>query len=146
MMRGIYIILMYISFFAVRSVAPFVLSLGYVWVDIFNPQRVARALLQGVPLSLIIAIAAIGAYLVLDRRNPPRVTVVTVFTLLLMGWATLSLSWAVLTDDAWKEWNVVWKTLLFSMFFPFVFRSRIQIQAFLQYICSPCLFILCHLR
>ena len=76
---------MYISFFAVGSVAPFVLSLGYVWVDIFNPQRVARALLQGVPLSLIIAIAAIGAYLVLDRRSPQS-PVVTVFTLLLMGW------------------------------------------------------------
>jgi len=132
-MRSLFITLCYASFFIVGIVAPFVLTLGYLWVDSFFPQALAYSLITDLRVSLIIGTAALGGYFLLDRRDPPRVCLISVLLVLLAGWVTLStFFWAVVPGPAVDRWNVVVKTLIFAAFIPNVIRSRIQIEAFLQ--------------
>ena len=132
-MRSLFITLCYASFFGVGVIAPFVLTLGYVWVNSFIPQAVVYSLLNQLPISLFIGTAAIAGYVLLDRRDPPRLCFITVLLVLFAAWVTLStFAWAVVPNTSVEKWNRVVKTLLFTAFIPLVIRSRIQIEAFLQ--------------
>lgn len=133
MLRSLYIALIYFSFLALGAAAPFVFGLGYVWVDTFTPQDIAYLILPDIPVSMIMAVATIGGYLLLDRKSPPSVNLIMVLTLLLAVWITISTTfWAVVPGSAWNKWDFAFKTIVFSAFIPFIFRSRIQIESFLQ--------------
>ena len=71
-MQALFILGCWVSLVTLGGVAPFVMALAYVWVDLFRPQDVAPALGQLLPFSATTAMLTIGAYLVLERRNPPR--------------------------------------------------------------------------
>ena len=129
-MSDLFIAFAFLGFLAFGLVAPFFLSLGYVWVDTFSPQFVGAGLLGNVPVAFIMGAAAVGAYLAMDRRAPPRLGLVFALYVLLAIWITLTSSWAVVPDFAWGKWDTSFKTLIFSAFLPFVIRSRIQIEAF----------------
>jgi probable O-glycosylation ligase (exosortase A-associated) len=79
----------------------------------------------------MLAIGAMGAYILMDRREPPRVTAMTVLLVLFTLWVTATTFWAVLPTDAWIALISAVKVLLFAVFIPYVIRSRIQIEAFL---------------
>jgi putative inorganic carbon (HCO3(-)) transporter len=130
-MNNLYVALIYLSFFVVGVTTPFVLTLGYVWVDVFYPQ-IMSTLVDMLPASMIVAIAAMLTYVLLDRRSPPRFSVHTAITLMFAVWVTLSLSWAEVPDFAFLKWDWAVKTIVFSTFLPLVFRTRVQIEAFLQ--------------
>jgi len=131
--RSLYLTLVYLAFFAMGAVAPFALTLGYLWVDTFRPQDVSYAILNAFPLSLTIGAAALGSYVLLDRKAPPRLNATIVLTLLFAAWVTLTTAYfAVAPEAAWRKWDWAIKTILFSVFIQFVIRSRAQIEAFLQ--------------
>jgi putative inorganic carbon (HCO3(-)) transporter len=130
-MTDLYIALIYASFFVVGVTAPFVLTLGYVWCDLFYPQ-VFSTLIALIQSSMVMAIAALSAYFLVDRRTPPRFGVVTALTLLFAAWCTLTLNWAEVPIPAAEKWNWAFKTIVVSAFVPLVIRSRVQIEAFLQ--------------
>ena len=71
-------------------------------------------------------------YLAFDRQSPPHVRAITVLQLTLAIWVTLTTTWAAFPDEAWGKWDWAFKTIVFSAFIPFVIRSRVQIEAFLQ--------------
>jgi probable O-glycosylation ligase (exosortase A-associated) len=76
---------------------------------------------------------AILGYILRDRRAPPRLNMTTVLTVLMAGWMTLTCTWAVAPQDAvWQKWDWAFKSVLFSAFIPYVIRSRVRIEAFLQ--------------
>ena len=77
-MQDLFLLLATVGFLAVGFLVPFVLSLGYVWVDIFSPHQISASLLSGQPISLIMGASAVATYLLLDRRSPPKVTTITV--------------------------------------------------------------------
>jgi len=114
-------------------VAPFALGLGYVWVDTFTPQRIAYSILTDIPVSAIMAVAAIGAYVLMDRKAPPRPGLIMILIVMMFAWVTITTTqFAVAPEMAWIKWNWAIKTIAFAAFMPFLFRSRIQIEAFLQ--------------
>ncbi len=131
-MSDLLITFAFIGFLAFGLVSPFFLSLGYVWVDTFYPQIVAPVLLGSMPVSFIMGAAAVGSYLLMDRRSPPRLGLLFALYVMLAVWITLTTTWAIVPDAAWVKWDVSFKTLVFAAFIPFVIRSRIQIEAFLQ--------------
>lgn len=112
--------------------APFVTSLGYVWVDSFYPQYVGRYVMGGFPVAAVMGSAALLYYVILDRRAPPRIGAMMLLTAAMFIWMTVSLSWAVSPISAWDKWDWASKTVLFAGFIPFVFRSRVQIEALIQ--------------
>ena len=144
MLRSLYILLVYLSFLGMGTLAPFVFSLGYVWVDLFRPQQVAYIILPSIPVTMIMGALAFGAYFLMDRRAPPRLNLTLILTLLWGGWITITTIFlAVAPEAAWMKWDWAVKTVLFSAFIPFVIRSRVQIEAFLQvYLFALCIHIL----
>ena len=131
-MRDLAIILTYVSFLTLGTMAPFVLSLGYVWVDLFGPQYLGWSPLSFIPVSFVIGAAAVAAYLLLDRREPPRITLPTLLFLTIGLWITATTSWAAVPTASWAKWDVAFKALVFATFIPFVVRSRVQIEAFVH--------------
>lgn len=137
-MQALYIAMILASFIIVGAFAPFAYSLGYIWADTFGPQNIT-SVLQDVPASLIMGILALLSYIAADRRHPPPLNLTMVLTLSLAIWVTLTTIWALVPVTAWMKWDWAFKTLVFSAFMPFVFRSRVQIEAaMLVYIFSLC--------
>jgi putative inorganic carbon (hco3(-)) transporter len=132
LLRSLFMTLIYVSFLWQGMAAPFILTLGYVWVDTFRPQSVAWFILNQLPVALIMGVAALGGYFAMDRRSPPRLTLATLLTLLLGGWVTASMFWAEVPLAGWAKWDWAFKTVMFSAFIPLVIRSRVQIEAFAQ--------------
>jgi probable O-glycosylation ligase (exosortase A-associated) len=133
MLRSLYISLVYGVFLFGGLVAPFALGLGYVWVDTFTPQQVAYSIVNEFPVSEVMAIGAILAYLLLDRKSPPGLNLVTVLVVAMAAWVTFTtFNDPVRPVDAFGKWDWAIKTIVFSAFMPAMFRSRVQIEAFLQ--------------
>ena len=132
MLRSLFMTFIYLSFIGLGAAAPFVLTLGYVWVDTFRPQSVAWYILNQLPVAMIMGVVAISGYLLLDRRSPPRLTLATVLVLLIGCWVTASMYWAEVPFAGWAKWDWAFKTVMFSAFIPLVIRSRVQIEAFAQ--------------
>lgn len=142
-MRDLAILLIFLTYLSVGMLVPFVAALGYIWVDMFYPQAISYYLLSSVPVSLVIAVVALGSYFLFDRRVVPRPGLHLALTVATFAWATLTCFWAVLPDHAWSKWNWASKTIGFSAFIPFFFRSRIQIEAFvLTWVCSAIIHII----
>jgi putative inorganic carbon (HCO3(-)) transporter len=135
MLRSLFLTGAYLSFFVFGASAPFVLTLGYVWVDGADPQFLSygTGLLPKLPISLIIGAAAFGSYLMMDRRDGPRFNPATGLVLLFALWVTITtFVIAEVPSAAFDKWNEAVKTLLFSAFLPYAIRSRVQIESFLQ--------------
>jgi len=130
--RSLYLIIVFLVFLGAGAVAPFVFTLGYVWVDTFRPQAVALMFLNQLPVAMIMGVAAFGSYLAMDRRMPPRLNLATTLTVAMGIWITMTVMWAEVPDAAWEKWNWAFKTVMFSAFVPLVIRSRVQIEAFAQ--------------
>ncbi|GGJ45241.1 putative O-glycosylation ligase, exosortase A system-associated [Neoroseomonas lacus] len=128
-MQALFILSVWTSLVALGCLAPFVLALAYVWVDLFRPHDVAPALGQLFPFSLTTAVLTLGAYVLVDRRDPPRLGLLTALLIIWAGWITLTTTWALYPTAAWAKWDWAFKTILFSTLLPFFFRSRIQIEA-----------------
>lgn len=132
MLRSLWLLGLYLAFLGIGLAAPFVLALGYVWVDTFRPQEVAYIILNQMPVALIMGAAAIAGYFVLDRRAPPPLTGTSVMHIMMAVWSSVTMIWAVAPEGAWTKWDWAFKTLVFSAFIPLVIRSRVQIEAFAQ--------------
>ena len=131
-MTDLLLVLCFVGFIALGTMAPFVFSLGYVWVDTFSPHLLSYGLLNSIPVSFLIGAAAFASYILFDRRNPPRLTLLLGLYFALAVWITLTNFWAVMPVEAFSKFDVSIKTLLFAAFMPFVFRTRVQIEAFVQ--------------
>lgn len=128
-MQALFIFGFWVSLLGLGFMAPFVVALAYIWVDLFRPQDVAPTLGQFIPFSLITGVLAIAAYLAFDRRDPPRLGLLTALLITWAGWITLTTTWALFPQDAWVKWDWAFKTVVFTTLLPFVLRSRVQMEA-----------------
>jgi probable O-glycosylation ligase (exosortase A-associated) len=128
-MRSLVLTLLYLFFLIAGCSAAFVLALGYIWVDLFSPQQVSFAIIDQLPLSMIIGTTALMFYLLFDRRHPPRFGLGLSLIMLWAIWITLTTLWAAMPAAAWVKWNWAIKTVVFAGFLPFLIRSRVQIEA-----------------
>lgn len=129
MLRSLWLLGLYFSFIGIGLAAPFVTTLGYVWVDTFQPQYVAYLLLNQFPVSMVMGAAAFVTYLMMDRRSPPPLFPETALQLVFALWASITMIWAAAPEMAWLKWDWASKVLLFTAFVPYVIRSRVQIEA-----------------
>lgn len=134
MIRAILLTLVYGGFLVCGAAVPFVLVLGYVWVDGANPQFLTGSgILPLLQVSFIMGSAAVASYVLMDRRSPPRFNFATFLVIVFALWVTFTtVTLAEVPNEAWPKWNIAIKTLLFSAFLPYAIRSRVQIEAFLQ--------------
>jgi probable O-glycosylation ligase (exosortase A-associated) len=126
------LLFVYVAFLGLGSTAPFVATLGYVWVDTFQPQTLSTLILDQIPVSMVMGVFALGMYAASDRRSPPRFNIGTMLQLAMGSWVTIGLVWAEVPPAAFEKWNWAFKTIMFAAFVPYVIRSRVQIEAFAQ--------------
>ena len=94
MLRSLWLLFVYVAFLGLSASAPFVATLGYVWVDTFAPQNVAYILLNQIPVAMIMGAVAVGTYLLLDRRSPPPLSAKWLLMVAIMIWVNLTMIWA----------------------------------------------------
>lgn len=110
---------------------PFIAVLGYVWIDIVKPQGLVYSMINGLPVALIAASIALGSYILSkEKKNIPSVAMVTMLSLF-AAWMTLTAAIADQGIQPWTKWDWAFKVVVFSIFVPFVIRSRMHIEAFL---------------
>jgi putative inorganic carbon (HCO3(-)) transporter len=131
-LRSIWLLFVYVSFLGLSTSAPFIATLGYVWVDTFQPQSLAYIVLNQLPVAMIMGVVALAGYLALDRRSPPPMTIQTGLQISMAIWICLTTLWAQVPEAAWIKWDWAFKTVAFATFVPYVIRSRVQIEAFAQ--------------
>lgn len=129
-MQSIFLFGVYCSFFLIATAAPFVLALGYVWIDLFRPQIVNPGIMGMFPLSMIMGIAVLVAYFSADRRDPPKFSLVQGLMVAYVIWMVVNTyTIAVLAADAPGKLDWASKTVVFAILIPYFFRSRVQIEA-----------------
>jgi probable O-glycosylation ligase (exosortase A-associated) len=111
--------------------AAFAAALGFVWVDVVRPQHLAYSIINDMPLSFIAAVATLTLFLVRDKKAPPRFGAILVLITMFGLWVTLTTAMSDFPAQAWGKWDWASRVLMFAVVIPFIFRSRIQIEAFL---------------
>ncbi len=133
MLRSLWLTAIYLIFIGFGASAPFILALGYVWVDIFQPQAVAYMILNQVPVALIMGAGAVASFFLQDLRNLPRLTLVNLLQILIAIWSCATLLWAVAPSGAVMfKWDWAFKAMVFAAFLPWVIRSKVHIESFVQ--------------
>jgi probable O-glycosylation ligase (exosortase A-associated) len=117
--------------FGVRR--PFLFVCAYAYVDIVAPQRLSYYLLNSIPVSLIVAGLAIGAWLVADDKKGVRATPRQGLMTLLLIYAWITTLNADFPVEALTKWDWVWKAMVFAIFLPFTLRTKLRIEAFLLF-------------
>jgi probable O-glycosylation ligase (exosortase A-associated) len=113
---------------------PFLFVLAYVYVDTVSPQRLSYFLLNSIPLSLIIALLAIGGWAIVDRKDELRFSVRQGLLLVLLAYAGMTTLYADFPVDAAEKWDWAWKTVVFAVFLPFTLRTKLRIEAVLLFL------------
>jgi probable O-glycosylation ligase (exosortase A-associated) len=130
-MRGLLLSMVYGMFVLYGLQMPFILILGYVWVDIFTPQLVAYNLISRIPVSLILGALVFLHFLLGAKREKigqqPVVWLIFIFSI----WMTMSLLWAEVPAAAYVKWDWAFKSVVFSCFVPFFVQGRLRLEAFL---------------
>lgn len=133
-MRDLFMIGVLLLLFAAAFKRPFIMALGYIYVDIVQPQEVSWYLLNSVPVSMIFGLAAILFYLLFDEKRRPQFGALQVLMLLLLIWVTITTLNAQLPRPAWAKWDPAIKAIGFAIFLPFVLRTRQRIEAALLFL------------
>ena len=108
---------------------PFLLVLGYVYVDIVSPQRLTYLLLNTIPISLIMVVLAVLGWVLFDEKKDTRIAPRQFLMLALLIYCGISTTQADFPIDALRKWDWVWKALAFGIFLPLTLRTRLRIEA-----------------
>lgn len=129
MLRSVFLLGTWMTMLFAGFSAPFIFAVAYLWIDFFSPQRVAYEIMTVIPVALISGAGAMFGYILFDRRDPPKLNAGTVLLALFCVWITLTTTWAEVPKSAWFKWDWAFKTLTFSILIPYVFRTRVQMEA-----------------
>lgn len=127
-MRDIIFLSFYIAMLLLSLGEPAVAVLAYMMTDFVRPQYVAYGFLTSLPLSMIWAfISAIAWFFIKDK--PARITLGIKLLVLWCIWMTITTFMAEVQNAAWLKWNWAFKGALFTVFLPYFFNTRPQIEA-----------------
>jgi probable O-glycosylation ligase (exosortase A-associated) len=108
---------------------PFLLVLGYVYVDIVSPQRLTYLLLNTIPISLIMVVFAVMGWVLFDDKKDTRVAPRQFLMVALLLYCGITTTQADFPIDAMRKWDWVWKALAFGIFLPLTLRTKLRIEA-----------------
>lgn len=111
--------------------AAFAAALGFVWVDIVKPQQLAYSIIDGLPLSFIAAMATLLLFLFKDKKFAPKFGTILMLIAVFAVWITFTSTLSDFSSRAWAKWDSSFKMLIFAALMPYIFRSRVQIEAFI---------------
>jgi len=117
------------AFFGVTR--PYIALCGVVWIDTLKPQDLSYGLLVGKPISLIASAIFLFSFLLnLKEASIPTKRTPLYVLIIFMGWITLTTYYAFFQQNAWFKYNAAFKTMLITLFFPFVLNTRLKMETF----------------
>jgi probable O-glycosylation ligase (exosortase A-associated) len=131
-MRNLLLLFVFASYLALGATAPFVATLGYLWVDLAAPQAMGYSFLHSISFAMILGVAAIFFFVAFESKKNLRPTAIQILLLIFAGWVTLTSTWSLIPEAAWWKWDWATKTILFAFFAPYVINNRVRIEAFLM--------------
>ncbi len=132
-MRDLFFVGFLASLLALGLKRPFLFVLAYAYVDIVAPQRLSYYLLSGPGLVMMVALLAMGAWLLLESKKGLRIAGRQWLMLLLLVYAGLTTINADVPEAAWHKWDWVWKAMVFAIFLPLTLRTKLRIEAYLLF-------------
>jgi probable O-glycosylation ligase (exosortase A-associated) len=130
-MQSLFLTAVFSSLMFMGFNAAFAAALGFVWVDIVKPQQLAYSIINGLPLSFIAAMATLLLFAAKDKKFSPKFGAILLLITVFAVWVTFTASLSDFPTRAWAKWDWASKVLIFAVLIPFIFRSRIQIEAFI---------------
>ena len=112
---------------------PFLFVLAYAYVDTVAPQRLSYYLLNSIPLSLIVFVAAVLGWLIADDKRGFRIAPRQWLLLALLLYAGVTTQTADFPLEAAEKWGWVWKALVFAIFLPFTLTTRLRVESMLLF-------------
>ena len=113
---------------------PFLFVLLYLYIDTVSPQRLSYYLINSIPISLIVAVLAMGSWLLIERKDGFAFSARQGLILALLAYAGVTTLNADFPVDAMEKWDWAWKALVFAVFLPFTLRTRLRIEAVLLFL------------
>ncbi len=108
---------------------PFVFILVYAYIDIVAPQRLSYYLLNTVPVSQIVAMLAIGGWLIFDKTKQLTFTARQGLMLMLLAYCYFTTINADFPVDAAYKWEWVWKSIFWAVFLAMTLRTKLRIES-----------------
>lgn len=133
-MRDLAFVAFLVALLALGLRRPFLWVLAYAYIDIVSPQRLSYYLLNSVPISLIVALMAIGGWLLADKKTDVRFSVRQGLMLMLLLYAGYTTANADFPIEALGKWEWVWKSMVWALFLPLTLRTKLRIEAYLLFI------------
>lgn len=111
---------------------PFVAMCVVIFVDTLKPQQLSYSFLAGQPLSLAFT-AILFASIAINIKDirVPKKAGLTFLLLFFIGWITYTTNIAQFQDNAWFKYDYVVKTIILTVFIPFVINTRAKLDAFI---------------
>ena len=98
--------------------------LGWTWVSIMSPHRMAYGFIQSFPVAMMVGGATLVGLVVSRDRKRLVATPETVFLILFMIWITLGLATDIFFDTSFEMWKRVMKIDLMILVAAMVINSR----------------------
>jgi putative inorganic carbon (HCO3(-)) transporter len=130
-MQSLFLSAVFAALMVAGAYAPFAAALGFIWVDIVRPQQLAYSIIYGQPLSFIAAVATLVLFAAKDRKAPPKFGPILTLLAMFLVWVTFTSAMSTFPTQAWSKWDWASKVVMFALLIPYIFRSRVQIEAFL---------------
>lgn len=118
----------------VLGVLPFILRRPWIgillwcWLGYMNPHRQTWGFAYDFPFAMITAIVTITAFLISKEKKEMIWTRETVLLLLFIGWMFFTTLFAFYPDDAWMQWDKVWKIQLVTFLTAMLIKNRYQLH------------------
>jgi probable O-glycosylation ligase (exosortase A-associated) len=110
---------------------PFMFVLAYAYIDIVAPQQLSYDLLNGLPISMIVASLAIGGWALFEDKKGTRVPLRQWLILILLVYAYFTTINADFPVEAKGKWDWASKSLIWAFFLPLALTTRLRIEAYL---------------
>lgn len=107
---------------------PWVGILLLAWLGYMNPQRLTYGFAYDLPFSMVVAIVTIVAFLFSKEKKEMIWTRETVVLVIFIGWMLFTTFFAFYPDDAWTQWNKVWKIQLIVFLTAMIIKDRQQLN------------------
>ena len=103
---------------------PWIGILLWCWLGYMNPHRQAWGFAYDMPFAFITAIVTITAFFFSKEKKEMIWTRETVLLLIFIGWMFFTTFFAFYPDDAWMQWDKVWKIQLMIFLTAMIIKER----------------------
>jgi putative inorganic carbon (hco3(-)) transporter len=129
-MRQLLFVFIYLTLLPTVLVSPFVGMIAYKWLEYMPPGQVYYAFAIPEQTSFVMAAAALGAWVIVDKKRVPHPLWLFGLLVAYFLWIQVTTYFAVQPDAAYIKWDRTTKVLLVSIVLSIMLTSRMRLESF----------------